>query len=612
MIRPKSLQRRFAIFMLLPVALLLILMGFAGFIYAREILLNQWQEAAILKLERAAHQVDMRLSRIKELIRMFHNTAVSQVPESFPLWLIEQLQQQKGVAVVRLMWNQDDPLLSFSRDKKNIKMPRMDGRQGMMGSGHMQHMRHFHRGQIRELTPPRYDASIENETVSLVSDLIDENGQSVGKLEVVIKFDFLIENIKDSGWWQSHKALLIDNTGKILADTMPERRETLLESGDELEKATFEAIKSSRFGTVLGKGHPPSEVSGYYRLEEAPWSVVMIAPGKQILSPIVRFRLYYFLVSAGFIMLILILIRTVTGRTVAAIRRISQQADSIARGNFGKPLAVKSRDEVGELTYSFNTMVSQLRERLQLKEELNLAMEVQQNLLPKRIPRFEGLDIAGKSVYCDETGGDFYDFIDICCEKSQQLGIAVGDVAGHGISTALMMATVRAFLRSRVTHPGSISEVVADVNRLVVNDTEETGQFMTLFYLTLNPAEKSLSWVRAGHDPAFIYDPKQGKIAELNGNGAALGISEDAQYQQNSINGLEKGQVLLIGTDGLWETQNTSGEMFGKERLKALISKHAGRSAEEIITLAIDSLAAFRDSARQEDDITLVVVKAEI
>jgi sigma-B regulation protein RsbU (phosphoserine phosphatase) len=611
MLRPKSLQQRLSIFMLLPVALLLILMGFAGFIYAREILLSQWQEAAVLKLQRAAHQVDMRLNRIKELVRMFHNTTENQRSESFHLWVLEQLQQQEGVATARLRWNHDQSPQAVLGDKNTVKRPHMAGRQGM-GSRRMQRMRHFHRGQIREITPPRYDASIENETVFLVSDLIDENGQSVGQLEVAIKFDFLIENIKDSGWWQSHKAFLIDNTGKILAGTMPEGRGSLLDSADDLEKATFEAIKTSRFGTVAGKGHPPSEVSGYYRLEEAPWNLVLIAPGKEILAPIIHFRLYYFIVGAGFVLLILILIRSVTGKTVTAIKEVSGQADRIARGDFGKPLPIKSRDEVGELTHNFNTMVSQLKERLQLKEALNLAMEVQQNLLPQKMPQIEGFDIAGKSVYCDETGGDFYDFIDVCCEESKQLGIAVGDVAGHGISAALLMATVRAFLRSRVTHPGSISDVVTDVNRLVVNDTDETGQFMTLFYLILNPTEKSLSWVRAGHDPALLYDPRQAKIVELNGEGAALGISDKVEYQENTITGLENGQVLLIGTDGLWETQNASGEMFGKERLKALISRHAERSAEEILASVIDSLAAFRNSARQEDDITLVVVKADI
>lgn len=113
MLRPKSLQQRLSIFMLLPVAVLLILMGFAGFIYAREILLNQWQEAAVLKLQRAAHQVDMRLSRIKELVRIFHNPAVEKSSDSFHLWVIEQLQQQEGVAMVRLRWIKNVPSNRF-------------------------------------------------------------------------------------------------------------------------------------------------------------------------------------------------------------------------------------------------------------------------------------------------------------------------------------------------------------------------------------------------------------------------------------------------------------------------------------------------------------------
>lgn len=497
---------------------------------------------------------------------------------------------------------------SIRPDKNNLKMPHITGRQGM-GIGRMLRMRHFHRGQIREITPPRYDASIENETVSLISDLKDESGITVGQLEVAINFDFLIVNIKDSGWWQSHKAFLIDDTGEILASTMPQAGGKISDSVYDLEKATFEAIKTSQFGTVAGDGHPPSKISGFYRLEEAPWTLVMIAPGKEILAPIVRFRSYYFIMGAGFVLLILIIIRLVTGRTVTAIKEVSGQADRIARGDFGKSLPIKSSDEVGELTHNFNTMAFQLKERLLLKEELNLAMEVQQNLLPQKMPQFEGFDIAGKSVYCDETGGDFYDFFEVCCEESKQLGIAVGDVAGHGISAALMMATVRAFLRSRVTHPGSISEVVGDVNRLVVDDTNDTGQFMTLFYLKLNPEEKSLGWVRAGHDPAIIYDPRQAKIGELNGNGAALGISSNIEYQENSITDLADGQIIVIGTDGVWETQNALGEMFGKKRLKSLISNNADSSAKEILNIVIDSLTQFRNSTKQEDDVTLVVVK---
>ncbi len=186
----------------------------------------------------------------------------------------------------------------------------------------------------------------------------------------------------------------------------------------------------------------------------------MIAPGNEILSPMVRLRMYYFVIGAGFIFLILLLIRLVTRGTVSSIRDISQAADKIARGDHADPLPVKSQDEVGELTRSFNTMALQLEERIRLKEALDVAMEVQQNLLPTEMPRVKGLDIAGRSIYCDETGGDLYDFLEVCCRNSDQLGIVVGDVSGHGISAALLMATVRAFLRCRVTQPGGIAEII--------------------------------------------------------------------------------------------------------------------------------------------------------
>ena len=146
----------------------------------------------------------------------------------------------------------------------------------------------------------------------------------------------------------------------------------------------------------------------------------MIAPGKEILSPMVRLRMYYLMTGTGFIFLILLVIRFVTRGTVSSIRNISRAADKIARGDYGDPLPVKSRDEVGELTRSFNTMALQLEERIRLKEALDVAMEVQQNLLPTQMPKVKGLDIAGKSIYCDETGGDLYDFLEVCSSDLEE------------------------------------------------------------------------------------------------------------------------------------------------------------------------------------------------
>lgn len=604
MIHPKSLQQRLTLFLILPVAFLLILMGIAGFIYARNLLLSEWRETSVLKLQRAAHQVDMHLAHVKNWIQIFHQTSSSQETDELHDLVIEQLKLQEGVDQVQLIWNNNQAPLTAPTGTRMSPM-------GHMPAGRPMMMRRYHSARIREITPPRFDDTINHETVSLISDLNGENGQSVGRLEVVLDFDVLIKNVRESGWWQSNKAFLVSDGGKILTGTVSEKRDSLADSGDPLEQETVKAMQANDYGTILGEEHPPKEVSGFYKLQEAPWYLVMIAPGNAILAPIVRFRFHYLATGAGFILLIVALIRVVTGRTVVSIREVSIAAERVANGDYEGLLPVKTRDEVGELTRSFNAMVQQLKDRMEMKQAMSLAMEVQQNLLPKKMPIVKGLDIAARSIYCDETGGDLYDFLEIDDSNADCIGIAVGDVSGHGIPAALLMATVRAFLKSRVTQPGSTAEIISDVNRLVTHDTGETGQFMTLFYAEIDPRERMIHWVRAGHDPAMLYNPDTDTIEELMGKGIALGVDGGSEYQGQIIKGLSQGQVLLIGTDGLWETRNESGEMFGKERLKALIRRYAHLSSKQMITSIIDELQAFRISVKQDDDITLVVIKID-
>ncbi|NIR16743.1 MAG: hypothetical protein GWN86_23605, partial [Desulfobacterales bacterium] len=136
-------------------------------------------------------------------------------------------------------------------------------------------MMHFHRARITKITPPRYDSLLEHETVSMISELKNVDGQTVGRLEVVIRFDYLLENLGTAGWWQSNRAFLVDNTGRVLVCTDPDRHQ-LGETNDPLELATLEAIQGETSGTLLGPGHPPDEVSGFHKLQEADWSVVMV------------------------------------------------------------------------------------------------------------------------------------------------------------------------------------------------------------------------------------------------------------------------------------------------------------------------------------------------
>jgi len=297
--------------------------------------------------------------------------------------------------------------------------------------------------------------------------------------------------------------------------------------------------------------------------------------------------------------------RSITGN----ISKLVDASRRIAEGDFSTRADIQSNDEMGELGRTFDSMVPALEENLKIKQSLDLAMEVQQSLLPARTPDIDGLDIAATSIYCDETGGDFYDFPTVDRNDHHRLGIAVGDVAGHGVSAALLMATARAFLRCRISQPGKKSEIISDVNALLASDTDGTGQFMTLFYADIDVSRRKIEWIRAGHDPALLYNPVGDKFEELAGRGAALGIGNQTDFSVNSLDDLSPGQILCIGTDGIWETYNTQGEMFGRQRMREIIRQNSHLPAETIVTEVIDCVREFRSGSRQEDDITLVIVK---
>lgn len=245
------------------------------------------------------------------------------------------------------------------------------------------------------------------------------------------------------------------------------------------------------------------------------------------------------------------------------------------------------------------------------KKALALAGEVQKSLLPQDKPLVQGLDIAGKNVSCDEIGGDYFDFLWRRDTKKGPFSVVVGDISGHGVESALLMTTARAFLRMRASQPGTISEIISAMNRHLTRDVLETGRFMTLFYLTIDPEKDRIDWVRAGHDPALVYDPGRDEFTELKGDGVALGVKENFDYQENNISGLANGQIIAIGTDGIWEAINSNGEMFGKERFRNIIRKNAGFGSGDIVNAVYKELNQFTRGQKSEDDITLVIIKIQ-
>jgi phosphoserine phosphatase RsbU/P len=245
------------------------------------------------------------------------------------------------------------------------------------------------------------------------------------------------------------------------------------------------------------------------------------------------------------------------------------------------------------------------------RRSLAQAMDVQQSLMPSSRPDLDGMDIAGRSVFCDQTGGDYYDYFEKGADESHRISIVVGDVSDHGLPSALLMATARAFLRQSAFSPGSISSVVERVNRELTRDVQTSGRFVTLFYAEIDPTAAGLRWVRAGHEPALLFDEGTGVFEELNGQGGLpLGVIEDAVYKENQRR-LRPGQLIAIGTDGIWEARNREGCMFGKLRLQQAIREKAHQPAAEIVQGVLESLKQFLFPLAIQDDATLVVVKLE-
>ncbi|SHK93036.1 sigma-B regulation protein RsbU (phosphoserine phosphatase) [Desulfatibacillum alkenivorans DSM 16219] len=349
----------------------------------------------------------------------------------------------------------------------------------------------------------------------------------------------------------------------------------------------------------------------YYKLLVTPMSSInsSIDKANEVVDSLTRKHLLVNFIAACWALLLGVIGAMIISRIFT--KHIYQMIDAVkrlARGDFSVHMDFEISDERGELITAFNEMVPRLRENVRLKKALELAHEVQQNLLPVDAPLVTGLDIAGAIVYSDETGGDYYDYLEFDETNDHKITVVVGDVSGHGIPSALLMTTARALFRQRSSMRGSITSIVSDVNKLLTRDVGLSGRFMTLFYMDLDTQKKQVKWLRAGHDPALVLDSNTGEFTELDGEGIFLGGIEDYEYKEYERE-IHPGQIIAVGTDGVWEARNQQGDMFGKEAFKQIIADNAHEPAQVIMDKVFEAVGAFRLPVNQEDDITLVIIK---
>jgi sigma-B regulation protein RsbU (phosphoserine phosphatase) len=290
------------------------------------------------------------------------------------------------------------------------------------------------------------------------------------------------------------------------------------------------------------------------------------------------------------------------------LEKLTRAAQKLAGGDLQARVAIDSHDEIGALAGVFNRIGPELSRAYAMQRSVELASEIQEHLLPHP-PRIAGFDIFGLTLYSNLAGGDYYDFL---CDEADQgrLCVAIGDVSGHGISSALLMASVRSALRMRSRLSGTMSAIAQDANAVFSEDVEASGNFVTLFLARLDRDRRCIQWVRAGHDPALLYDPATDTFTTLKGVGKGLpfGIDKAEVYLEES-HPFHPGQLFFLGTDGIWEARDASGTFFGKKRVKQILRENADADAKLIVTAVIDAVKAFQADSGRSDDVTCVVVK---
>ena len=250
-------------------------------------------------------------------------------------------------------------------------------------------------------------------------------------------------------------------------------------------------------------------------------------------------------------------------------------------------------------------MVEEMLEKQRIEEELALAREIQQNLLPGDFINIPGFQLEAVNISSQSVGGDYYDFLNFA---DSTCGIVIADVSGKGVPASLLMANVQASFHALSEVMVNPANLINKINNIIYRNTS-SDKFITLFYCRLYPDERRIEYCNAGHNHPFILS-KDGTVKYLDKGGLILGIMPDLDYELDSV-ALERGDALVMYTDGVSEAMNKENEEFGENRLLDVCQKLRNNSASEIRDGILNAVNDFSQGAPQYDDITLVVLKVE-
>jgi serine phosphatase RsbU (regulator of sigma subunit) len=340
--------------------------------------------------------------------------------------------------------------------------------------------------------------------------------------------------------------------------------------------------------------------------------------GQLLLLLLAVVAVLFLVIQAVAFMMGLTLARSITG----SVHELFVGTERVRRGDFTHKIAIRSRDQLGELAASFNSMTGSIEELLQqkaekerLEQELRIARSIQMSLLPQGSLAFPGVSLSGHCEPAREVGGDYYDILPL---DRSRMGILIADVAGKGTSAALYMAELKGVVLSLSQRHASPRELLIDANRIISKHLDARS-FITMTYAVFDLAAGTMTMARAGHCP-LVYVP--GPHAEsrshraLQPDGMVLGLQFDTgevfdRTLEELTLPLGPGDLFLLYTDGISEAMNAEGDYFGDARLAALAQQHADLSSDELSARILGEVKAFAGSAAQHDDMTMVLLKIE-
>lgn len=407
------------------------------------------------------------------------------------------------------------------------------------------------------------------------------------------------------------------DSSRIMTRTLQE--EASRAGNKDLAAAAAAILSSAAPGSAWISGWDSDQLTGVFHapVSSTGWAFVCRLPAAQVLSEVrARMMVGAFAMIAA-LLLIGACIYFVAGRIARPIAALERQVTKVSSGELDAHIdETASAVEINTLARSFNRMTADLRTNLQrlateqaarqrIEHDLSIARKIQTGLLPKGPPAIPGFQIAGWSLAADQTGGDYFDWIEL---PDGRAVIAIADATGHGIGPALLISVCRAYFRSAMRQTHSISDAMVQVNSLLMADMSD-GRFVTAALCMIDPATSSIEVFSAGHGPIILYSASSGQTQLLDTDQLPLGLDAMVGGGERRLRPLEPGDLLVLITDGFFEWLNAEGKRYGINALTSFIRANPTLAPAELITALHQDVLRHAAGTSQDDDLTIVVIK---